>query len=377
MSIQRADTPKASILIVDDTPNILRLLSQMLTGQGYEVQTVTSGARALAAARARPPDLILLDIMMPEMDGYEVCLRLKAAVQTRDIPIIFISAIGETKDKVKAFTIGGVDYVTKPFQVKEVLARVATHLSLWALQKQLQAANDELARQLEELQARNEELDAFAHTVAHDLKTPLTSIIGYADMLEKVPATLSQGDLQGSLRTIASNGRKMDNIIDKLLLLAGVRQTEKVEINPLDMAGIVAAALQRLADMIEEYQAEVILPASWPTALGYGPWVEEVWVNCISDAIKYGAQPPRIELGTTPEADDGVRFWVRGDGAGPVSEKQVRSSAPSERLAQAPAKEPRLGLFIVRRIMEKLGRKFTLEGTGDQGSTFSFTLREV
>ena len=148
MSHNQADAPKADILIVDDTPANLRLLSQMLAERGYQVRPVPDGPLALAATRAEPPDLILLDIRMPEMDGYEVCEHLKADAETRDIPIIFISALGETQDKVKAFTAGGVDYVTKPFQFEEVLARVETHLALRRLQKQLQDANRKMAREL-------------------------------------------------------------------------------------------------------------------------------------------------------------------------------------------------------------------------------------
>jgi sigma-B regulation protein RsbU (phosphoserine phosphatase) len=137
-----------NILIVDDTPANLRLLSQMLAEQGYHVRPVPDGPLALAAVQAEPPDLILLDIRMPEMDGYEVCKRLKVDALTRDIPIIFISALDATQDKVKAFSAGGVDYVTKPFQAKEVLARVETHLALRELQKQLQDANEKMAREL-------------------------------------------------------------------------------------------------------------------------------------------------------------------------------------------------------------------------------------
>jgi sigma-B regulation protein RsbU (phosphoserine phosphatase) len=156
MSHDQADAPKepalssskGNILIVDDTPANLRLLSKMLAEQGYRVRPVPDGPLALAATRAEPPDLILLDIRMPEMNGYEVCEHLKADAQTRDIPIIFISALDATQDKVRAFTVGGVDYVTKPFQFEEVLARVETHLALRKLQKQLQDANRKMAREL-------------------------------------------------------------------------------------------------------------------------------------------------------------------------------------------------------------------------------------
>jgi sigma-B regulation protein RsbU (phosphoserine phosphatase) len=139
---------RGTILIVDDTPANLTLLSQILAEQGYHVRPIPDGPLALAAVQADAPDLILLDIRMPDMDGYQVCEHLKADAQTRDIPIIFISALDATRDKVRAFHSGGVDYVTKPFQAAEVLARVETHLALRELQKQLLDANERMAQEL-------------------------------------------------------------------------------------------------------------------------------------------------------------------------------------------------------------------------------------
>jgi sigma-B regulation protein RsbU (phosphoserine phosphatase) len=149
MNNQTADIPpQGNILIVDDTPANLRLLSSMLAEQGYKVRSVINGQMALTATQAAPPDLILLDINMPDMNGYQVCERLKADEGTRDIPIIFISALDATEDKIKAFTIGGLDYITKPFQLEEVLARVETHLALRKLQKRLQDANRRFEQEL-------------------------------------------------------------------------------------------------------------------------------------------------------------------------------------------------------------------------------------
>jgi sigma-B regulation protein RsbU (phosphoserine phosphatase) len=139
---------KGDILVVDDTPANLRLLSQMLNEQGYHVRPVLDGRLALAAAQAKLPDLILLDIRMPDLDGYQVCEQLKDDSRTQDIPIIFISALDAVKDKVKAFTVGGVDYITKPFHIEEVLARVETHLALRKLQEQLEIANQKMAQEL-------------------------------------------------------------------------------------------------------------------------------------------------------------------------------------------------------------------------------------
>jgi two-component system, sensor histidine kinase and response regulator len=150
--------PKGNILIVDDTPDNLRLLSSALTERGYKVRSVINGAMALMGAQAAPPDLIMLDIRMPDMDGYEVCQRLKENLNTCEIPVIFISALDEVFDKVKAFTSGGVDYIHKPFQVEEVLARIENQLTVRRLQVQLQAQNHQLQQtQANLLQALEQE----------------------------------------------------------------------------------------------------------------------------------------------------------------------------------------------------------------------------
>jgi two-component system, sensor histidine kinase and response regulator len=177
--------PRDNILIVDDTPDNLRLLSAMLTAQAYEVRSVKSGSAALMVVQAEPPDLILLDITMTPMDGYEVCRRLKANPQTAAIPIIFISALNEVFDKIKAFEVGGVDYISKPFQVEEVLARVENQLNLHRLRQQLQDRNQQLQRTdadlrraLQQEQALNQRIEQLAavaerHRIARDIHDSL------------------------------------------------------------------------------------------------------------------------------------------------------------------------------------------------------------
>jgi signal transduction histidine kinase len=231
-----------------------------------------------------------------------------------------------------------------------------------------------LRQQTAELQSRNEELDAFAHTVAHDLKGPLGPLIGYAEILEKDHDRLPGDEVRDYLHTISASTQKMNNIIEELLLLAEARQSQ-VEIGPLDMQCLIAESLKRLGPMIEEYQAEISCSSSWPTVLGYGPWVEEVWVNYISNAIKYGGQPPCVELGATTQSDSRVCFWVRDNGAGITPEAQARLFTPFTRLAQARAKGHGLGLSIVRRIVEKLGGQVGVESDATRlGSVFSFAL---
>ena len=237
-------------------------------------------------------------------------------------------------------------------------------------------AEEALHQYAVELEARNEELDAFAHTVAHNLKGELACFIALAEVLEEDFTTMSDEGLQGYLHNIARSGYKMNNIIEQLLLLAGARKLE-VEMGPLDMASIVAEAQQRLAHMIEEHQAEITLPDTWPMALGYGPWVEEVWVNYLSNAIKYGGQPPRVELGARVSSDGMVRFWVRDNGPGISPEAQARLFTPFTRLSQVRALGNGLGLSIVRRIVEKLSGQVEVESEIGQGSVFSFTLPGV
>ena len=368
----------ADILIVDDTPMNQRLLSHVLVQSGYQTRIASNGKQALEIVQQAHPDLVLLDIMMPEMTGYDVCEQLKADPSTSNIPVIFLSALDATEDKVRAFTVGGVDYITKPFQIEEVLARVETHLSLQGLRRQLQQANKDLEQKLDELQARNAELDAFAHTVAHDLKNPLSTILGFAHLLAQRPEMFeSQAEMAKEAGRILSGAKKMNDIIESLLLLAGVRK-EMVALSPLDMGKIVAEVHERLGALINEYQPEIILPPSWPQADGYAPWIEEVWANYLSNAMKYGGQPPRVELGAeSVNGADGkpmVRFWTRDNGPGLSPEDQTKLFTPFTRIHVTRAKGHGLGLSIVQRIVEKFGGEVGVVSQPGQGSTFYFTL---
>jgi signal transduction histidine kinase len=163
MVANHTTSSQANILIVDDTPNNLRLLAQMLEEHGYDVRTVTSGASALTSVNIEAPDLILLDIAMPDMNGYEVCERLHTNPQTADLPVIFISALDDALDKVRAFDAGGVDYISKPFQVQEVLARVHMHLSLQRAQRQLARQNQQLQQEIAERTRAEEQLQRLSH----------------------------------------------------------------------------------------------------------------------------------------------------------------------------------------------------------------------
>lgn len=373
MSTQEAISHKSNILIVDDTLPNLRILAKILEDRGYLVRGIPDGAMALTAAAEERPDLILLDIMMPELDGYEVCARLKANAATRDIPVIFMSALDEVMNKVKAFGVGGVDYITKPFQVEEVLARVNTHITLQALQAKLERQVIALQEANAALQASNAELEAFAHTVAHDLKNPLGSVLMGTELMQTSEDAQNSEYLDQIAGLLNASARKALNIIDELLLLASVRQEDVVR-EPVDMTRVLRQAQDRLEWVIKQSKGEIVLPERWPVALGYAPWVEEVWVNYLSNGVKYGGDPPQLQLGADVLADGVIRYWIKDNGPGIPPEKVELLFGEFTRLERIRAEGHGLGLSIVKRIVTKLSGSVGVESHIGQGSLFYFTL---
>lgn len=250
------------------------------------------------------------------------------------------------------------------------------------VQEEINQLYKELERRVAErttqLEAANHELDAFARTVAHEVKGPLAQIVGFAGVLEMDAADKLDEELSRVLTRIVEGAYKVESIIDGLLLLARTRHIE-VKIEPLDMAQILSASRQRLAPQIEEYQAQIKPFAVWPMALGYGPWIEEVWVNYLSNALKYGGPQPYIEVGWDERINGVVRFWVRDRGPGIAPEDQKRLFAPFVRLGRVHEPGHGLGLSIVRQIVEKCGGQVGVESEGiaGKGSTFWFTLPGV
>jgi len=227
---------------------------------------------------------------------------------------------------------------------------------------------------VKELQAQNEELNAFNHTVAHDLKNPLSILLGFAEVLSQDYGGGADEVLAQGIQVILENGRRMESIISELLLLAEVRQLDEITVEPLDMASIVVETRNRLSHHIAEYEAKIIVPAAWPSAVGHRPWVEEIWVNYLSNAIKYGGIPPKVELGAMVQSDGMVRFWVRDNGPGISQNDQRRLFVPFTKLKQVNTKGHGLGLSIVQRITIKLGGTVGVESEPGMGSLFWFTL---
>ena len=296
----------ADILIVDDTPANLQLLGGMLKERGHRVRPVANGKLALQAAITTPPDLILLDITMPDPNGYEVCVQLKRQDRTRDIPVIFISALNETIDKVMAFGVGGVDYVTKPFQFEEVEARVACHLNLRRLQRDLALRNEELYQSNEELRRLQQLRDNLTHMIVHDLRSPLGGVIGTLELIGMEANTLT--DIS---RKMLGNGVEAGrHIIAMINSLLDISKMEAGELKPhctkSDLLGTTREAITILSGL--RGQRTIVVEAG-PEPLVFffdRELISRVIQNLLGNAIKFTPQngtsgfksPPR----TTPPA---------------------------------------------------------------------------
>jgi signal transduction histidine kinase len=238
--------------------------------------------------------------------------------------------------------------------------------------KSLQRSNERLNNQLAALKIHNQELEDYAHTVAHNLKNPLSVIILTSDAITDI-IDLTPQELQDYMQQIRSTAYTMNDTIDNLLFLSEVRKAN-APTEPVDMAKVITKILKRFKHMIKEYQCTIITPKSWPTALGYAPWIEEVWANYLSNAIKYGGRPPFVRFGATVQPEGMIRFWMLDNGFGIPPETQLQLFSPFNHFSQNHGQGHGLGLSIVYHIVEKLGGKVGVESKAGKGSLFFFTL---
>jgi DNA-binding response OmpR family regulator len=305
---------QSDIMVVDDNPANLKLLEDMLLQQQYEVRSFPLGRLALAAAKKNTPDLILLDINMPEMNGYEVCERLKSNPRLASVPVIFLSALGETEDKVKAFQAGAVDYISKPFHFEEVHARVETHLKLDSLKKALQAQNEHLeetvaARTLE-LSKANERLTIldrskgeFLTLISHEFRTPLNGLLGVSELiLAGMPHTEQNNQLNGLYKR---SRQRILTILDDALLLTEIDvNAERFKSASVSLNAALSRALDKTAEFAKSRRVSLILPA---LDVGLVAGDEELLIRALNalveTAIKFSTDGGTIELssGTAPD----------------------------------------------------------------------------
>ena len=364
----REDVP--NVIVVDDTPANLQLLTGMLKERGYKVRPVPSGKLALQAAKNDPPDLILLDIMMPEMDGYEVCERLKADDKLKEISVIFISALNETMDKVRAFGVGGVDYVTKPFQFEEVAARVSTHLELQRQRRKLRE-NYERMRRLEELR------DNLVHMIVHDLRSPLTGISGFLDLaLELGKETLTEDGLE-YLRTAKRSTTAVIGMVSAVLDVSKMEAGEmKLHLAECDLVRIAADLMSDMQSLKEGREMVLDAPPAPVTVVADGDLLLRVIQNLLGNALKFTPSDGWIRLGIEPD-EDRICVTVRDNGPGIPAEYLEKIF---EKFGQVEARASRrkfstgLGLTFCKLAVEAHGGSIGVKSEVDKGSTFWFVL---
>jgi len=352
-----------TILAVDDTVTNLQLLSEYFPSEKYRFLTATSGERALKRVGTIVPDVILMDVMMPGINGYEACHKIKEIDACKDVPIIFMTALSDVQSKVKAFDAGAVDFVTKPIQREEAVARVKAQLELSDLRKKLE-------KEIQEKEYIIHELDAFAQTVAHDLQNPLSGIQGMTELLvseEELP-----DDVKECLALLNKSSLQLSNIVKELLLFARVNGTD-VNYAVLDISSILTQVKTRLQTLIDRSGAKILQQDEWPVVKAYSPWIEEVFANYISNAIKYGGSPAVIEVGADLIEDGKVAFWVKDNGKGISEENQEKLFKPFCRLTSR-SDSTGLGLSIVSRIIQRFDGEVFAESKEGYGSRFGFVL---
>jgi two-component system sensor histidine kinase/response regulator len=359
------------ILLIEDNPGDVRLIREMLAearNTHFNLEYADRLSLGLERLAAGEVDLLLLDLSLPDSQGVDTIV--KAHTLAAEVPIILLTGFDNEALAMEAMQRGAQDCLVKDTMDNHTLSRSIRY----AIERQRLMLD--LKRTAAELRTRNEELNEFAHTVAHQVRSLLGYMIGYAGYLEMNHAGELRADGSEAVKMISRSGQKLNSILSELLLLATVRRDE-VQYVRLDMRRIVNDACRRLEFRIEEYGGEFVQPDSWPPALGHGSWIEEVWFNYLSNGLKYGGQPPRLELGASPQADGMVRFWVKDNGPGIAPEDQPRLFKVHTRLDQVRVRGEGLGLSIVRRIVEKCKGQVGIESESGAGSTFWFTLPAV
>ncbi|MCP4109991.1 MAG: response regulator [Desulfobacteraceae bacterium] len=361
------------ILIIDDSVNNIKLVSDFLKEAGFTTAVAKSGLKGFARAKKLKPSLILLDIMMPEMDGYEVCRKLKANDTTKDIPVIFMTALVEAEDKIRAFLCGGVDYIIKPVEQWDVLARVAAHVKI-----RNQAIAIESARQ--SAVATNQAKTEFLINMSHELRAPLNSIMGYAWNIRK-----SVGDrkLQHGLDVIQESGRHLLSIVDDILDLIMV-ESGRTDLSETEFDFLVF--LRNLCDIIQVQAEQKGLSFKFEISKNFVPAVvraderrlRQVLLNLFSNAVKYtdkGSVTFRIIRNDTSASDAScANLCFEVEDTGKSIPKEYHSLVFEPFHAGRQKKGTGLGLAITRNLVEIMGGKLGLKTLEPRGNIFYFEL---
>ena len=382
-----ADAPRPAILIVDDTPVNVAVLAEQLGSHGFSVMVAQDGEEGIERARLTRPDLILLDVMMPGLSGLESCRQLKADERTREIPVIFMTALSDIGDKINGYQAGGVDYVTKPFHTEEVLARINTHLSLQAMRRCLMAQNTQLQQEIAvrekaeavlaerscELARSNAELEQMAYVASHDLQEPLRMVTSYLQLLEQRYGGRLDADAHEFIGFAVDGARRMQLLIEDLLTYSRLGTKGKA-LAPTDCADVMATALRSLQVAIEESGAQIAC-GPLPVVMGDEAQLAQLLQNLLANAIKFrAARETRIAV----RAVAGGAYWrfeVEDNGIGIDKEYSERIFEMFQRLhSRNTYPGTGIGLAICKKIVERHGGRIWVESSKDHGTIFKFTL---
>jgi len=375
-----ADTSGRTILIVDDMPANLGVLTSHLERQGYIAVVAQGGEEGIERAEFVRPDLILLDVMMPGVDGFETCRRLKTSPVTRDIPVIFMTALADTGDKLTGFAAGAVDYVTKPLNGAEVLARIDTHLTLYGLRQELAARNDRLQLEIaahEETQAAlrrsNTELEQLAYVASHDMQEPLRMVASYLQLVAQRYRGQLDADADEFIGYAVDGAKRMQALINDLLAYSRVG-TKARPFEPTDCARVLDTALANLRIALKESGAQVS-HGPLPVVMGDAMQLTQVFQNLVGNALKFKrVEPLQVHVGAEPQ-DGCWRFSVTDNGIGIASEYHQRIFVLFQRLhGRAEYPGTGIGLAICKKIVERHGGTIEVSSQPGVGSTFSFTI---
>ena len=393
------------ILIVDDNASNLKVLYTYLKDAGYEVVVAEDGRAGIEVVENSYPELVLLDVMMPGMDGFEVCRRLKAKIETRDIPIIFLTALSEAVNKVKGFEVGGVDYITQPTENQEVIARVRTHLITNRMRQKLQRRNAELQAEIErrqqieqelkrsrnllqanndnleqtvadrtaELSNSNQDLEQFAYIASHDLRQPLRKIRMCTEYLAEDYVHCFDEQAKEYMKYITKSTDRMYLLIDDLLAYSrvGKQKKESLAVNTED---IVKDCIEDLSFTIAEKQATINY-SNLPTINGNPREIAQLFQNLLANALKFTSnRPPEINI-TATQVGKRWQFSFADNGIGLELKYADKIFEMFQRLHQNSEYEGTgIGLAICQKVVNSHGGTIWVESELGKGSTFYFTI---
>lgn len=375
--------PPPVVMVVDDMPANLQVMAGELEREGYAVVVAQGGEEALGRAALVRPDLILLDVMMPGIDGFETCRRLKTDEAMRDIPVIFMTALSDTPQKLAGFQAGAVDYVTKPLDGAEVLARVRTQIALSAMRQQLAERNGQLAQEVAvreqaqaALQRSNAELEQLAYVASHDMQEPLRMIASYLQLVEQRYQDKLDADGREFIGYAVDGAKRMQVLINDLLTYSRVG-TKARPFAPVALRTVVDTALGHLRVAIEESGARIEV-GTLPQVNGDATQLVQLMQNLIGNAIKFrGDEAPRVGIDACAEGD-AWHVTVRDNGIGIEAAYFERIFVLFQRLhGRGAYPGTGIGLALCKRIVERHGGRIWPESAPGQGSAFHFTLPRV